>query len=105
MASIDAVCIRSCARQVKIVCAHGSVCLLVLVLCLFFFACPVGKADARAVSAELVLEVESGRVLHAQQAYSCLPMASTTKILTAITVLEHIDPLTVVTVSTKAVGT
>lgn len=105
MASIDAVCIRSCARQVKIVCAHVCVCLLVLVLCLSFFAFPVGMADARAVSAELVLEVESGRVLHAQQAYSCLPMASTTKILTAITVLEHIDPSTVVTVSKKAVGT
>lgn len=43
--------------------------------------------------AECVMEVNSRRILYADHADVCLPMASTTKILTAITVLENTDNL------------
>ena len=39
--------------------------------------------------AECVVELETGRILHEKSANLTLPMASTTKILTAITVLEN----------------
>ena len=42
---------------------------------------------------ECVIEQSSGRILYANSAEKPLPIASTTKILTAITVLEHSDDL------------
>ncbi len=42
-------------------------------------------------SSMLVMEQTTGRVLASANAYAPLPMASTTKILTAITVLQHVD--------------
>ena len=43
--------------------------------------------------AECVIEMSTGRILHEQNGELRLPMASTTKILTAITVLEHCKDL------------
>ena len=42
---------------------------------------------------ECVIELSSGRILYANSAEKPLPIASTTKILTAITVIEHSDDL------------
>ena len=54
--------------------------------------------------AELVAEVNSGRVLYEYNADDRLPMASTTKILTALIVIEDCDPDAVVTVPPECVG-
>jgi len=58
--------------------------------------------SARAMS---TIEVSSGRVLYEKNANAKLPMASTTKIVTAITVLEHVKDINeIVKVHPKAVG-
>ncbi len=51
-----------------------------------------------------VVEVDTGRVLYAHRANIQLPMASTTKIMTALLVIEAGDLDRVVTVSKQAVG-
>lgn len=64
--------------------------LVVFCLCLFFTR-PI-SAHAYALSkGEVVMEVMSGRVLHEKNPNEKLPMASTTKIVTAITVIENCD--------------
>ncbi len=53
----------------------------------------------------LVLETSTARVLAAQNAHARLPMASTTKIMTALIAIEHGDLSNMVTVSANAYGT
>ena len=55
-------------------------------------------------SGEAVLEVESGRLLSAFNEEAILPMASTTKIMTAILAIEDCDPDQVVVVPEAAAG-
>lgn len=55
-------------------------------------------------SSEIVIELNSNRILHEKNAYSKKFMASTTKILTAITVIENCDVNEIVTVTNKTVG-
>ncbi len=45
---------------------------------------------------------EAGRVLYEKNGYEVLPMASTTKIMTLLIVLEHTEPTDIVTVSSDA---
>jgi len=45
---------------------------------------------------------EAGRVLYEKNGYEVLPMASTTKIMTLLVVLEHTEPTDIVTVSQTA---
>lgn len=45
---------------------------------------------------------EAGRVLYEKNGYEVLPMASTTKIMTLLIVLEHTEPTDIVTVSANA---
>lgn len=52
----------------------------------------------------IVIEKTSKRVLYEKNAYEKKFMASTTKILTAITILENCDPEAVVTVGQETVG-
>ncbi len=53
---------------------------------------PAEKAGAFTVSkAEAVIEVASGRILYENNSLEKLPMASTTKIVTAITVIDNFD--------------
>lgn len=78
-----------------------------LLLVVLLIACPFGGlsvARAEAKSATIVMEAESGRVLAHQSAQIRLPMASTTKILTAITVIENTDIDRIVTIPHQAVG-
>lgn len=62
-----------------------------------------GNAQASAVSA-IVIEESSGRVLYASNADSPLPMASTTKIMTALVALENASLDETVTVGKNAFG-
>lgn len=82
--------------------------LLGLALFLAFACRPIGqpeRAFAAAESrAECVIEVNSGRILHEKNAQCPLPMASTTKILTAIIVIEDCDLAEEVTVPREVVG-
>lgn len=66
--------------------------LLVLILSLSFLACPAPSGtDAASTSAKAmcVMEASTNRVLYAQNENAKLPMASTTKIMTAITAIEN----------------
>lgn len=54
--------------------------------------------------AAVLMDVESGRVLYEQNSRKKLPMASTTKILTAIVALEHGNLSDLVTVTPEASG-
>ena len=64
------------------------------------------KAEAYTVSkAETLMEASSGRVLFESDADIKLPMASTTKIITAITVIDNFDVEKEVVVPKQSVGT
>lgn len=52
----------------------------------------------------ILIEAESGGVLFEKSADARLPMASTTKIMTALVALEHASPEKVVTIPREAVG-
>ncbi len=81
---------------------------LAAVLVAFALFCPALTCRAEAATAakaECVVEVSSRRFLHERNAEAQLPMASTTKILTAIIVLEDCDLDEEVTVPQAAEGT
>lgn len=69
--------------------------LAAIALCVFFVSGAIGRAYAFTGSAEcmIVLERDSGRVLNEKNADKRRPMASTTKIATAITVIENVADL------------
>lgn len=55
-------------------------------------------------SSEIVMEVSTGRIIHENNAYSKKYMASTTKILTALCIIENCNLEEIVTVSAKTTG-
>lgn len=72
---------------------------------LFFFALLLYNDSANAgAAAAVVMEASTGRVLHAQNADVPLPMASTTKIMTALLALENCGLEEQVTAGEKAFG-
>ena len=73
---------------------------------LVLFLCSDGCYAAPNISAKaaVVIENSTGRVLYEKNAHTRMPMASTTKIMTAICALENCDPDTLITVSDAAVG-
>ena len=80
-------------------------CLICAVLCVTFFVQtpkvePV-LADGRA---ESVMELSTGKILHSRNADARLPMASTTKIMTALIIIEDCDLEQAITVPDDAVG-
>ena len=71
----------------------------------FLIVSPVFNAKAYTFSkAEAVMEVSSGRILTERNADEKLPMASTTKIVTAITVIDNFDTEKIITVPKECVG-
>lgn len=67
----------------------AGVCAFFVLLCVSF-----GGVTAKAAAeseAECVVEVSSRRFLHEKHACDCLPMASTTKIMTALLILDDCD--------------
>ena len=92
----SAVAARLCAVVVCVVCA-------VVLLLLPLTACAAEFTTT--AKAACVMERISGRVLFGKNADTRLPMASTTKIATALTVLRHVDNIDrVVTVAPEACG-
>ena len=63
-----------------------------------------GSAQAEGAKAAVLIEAQSGRVLYESNAHAPLPMASTTKIMTALLALENGSLSDVVTVSRNAFG-
>jgi D-alanyl-D-alanine carboxypeptidase (penicillin-binding protein 5/6) len=61
----------------------------------------VGPQAINAASA-IVMDMKSGRVLYAKDAFTARPMASTTKIMTALIAIENCDLDEIVTVSKRA---
>lgn len=78
-----------------------------IIISIFTFAISVENIQVFASAeskAECVIEINSGRVLHSLNADEKLPMASTTKILTALTVIENFNLDKEITVPKNAVG-
>lgn len=61
------------------------------------------KADGLSAKSAVLYEPESGRILVEKDAHTPRPMASTTKIMTALLALELCDPATEITVPQQAV--
>ncbi len=80
--------------------------LFLLLCCLLICSTGMNAYAAPEVSAKAscVLEVTTGRVLYSQNENERLPMASTTKIMTALMVIESGNLDKVVTISEQAVG-
>lgn len=78
-------------------------CLAITLLCsIINYTAPIGVlADA---AAEIAMELSTGTVLSESNADCKLPMASTTKIITAIIIIEDCDLDEILTVDDKAVG-
>ena len=74
-----------------------------LLLTAFIFAQPISAVAVSAGSA-IVVEASTGRVVFEKDADSRRPMASTTKIMTALVALEAGDTARQVSVSGEAVG-
>ena len=74
---------------------------------LFLLAGTAARADAEIsvqVKAAILIEADSGRVLYEQNADERLPMASTTKIMTALIAVEHCGMDEIVTAGKNASG-
>ena len=91
----------------------SAICLCLLALSLFAFILPSGgllcsaEGDLSSTSAKAmcVMEMSSGRVLDEKNGDTLLPMASTTKIMTALTAIENcVDLDEVFEISPKSVG-
>ncbi len=75
---------------------------VLVLLCLALGWADAPKLQARAA---ILMDAETGQVLHAKNAYKKLPPASLTKVMTAILVLERCDLEDVVKASQRAVNT
>ena len=78
--------------------------LLITVFCLLSLSVPVTAAPAHiGAKAVIVMDATTGRVLFEQNAHEQLPIASTTKIMTALLALEHPSLNTVFEVDSTAI--
>lgn len=72
---------------------------------LFLLYIPVkGEEVTVSAHAAVVMEVDSGKVIYAKDAHNARPMASTTKLMTALLAAEALPLDTVITVSKEAVA-
>lgn len=67
-------------------------------------AVPINAVYAAQASSMALIEAETGEVLASENAGARLPMASTTKIMTALITLENCDPDELVEIPDEAVG-
>ncbi len=70
----------------------------------FLFSITSAFASASSITSETVIEQSSMRILHSKNGDEKLPMASTTKIMTALVVLENSNPDDLVIVPKDAEG-
>ena len=82
----------------------GLALVLALLLSCGVLVFPASAAPSVSAKSAVLIEAESGRVLYQNNAFLRLPMASTTKIMTAIVAIESGDTRRTVTVSPDAVG-
>ena len=73
--------------------------------CALFYPISI-RSDALSVNAGAAVLIDSanGNILYEKNAHASLPMASTTKIMTALVALEYFEPDEKITVSADAVG-
>lgn len=92
---------RGATPVLRRLCALAAVCMMA--------AAPFCAAGAEEIDisarAAILIDAASGRVLYAQNADTRYPMASTTKIMTALLALENSAPDEIVTASERAAGT
>ena len=82
-----------------------NIAIISLIISIFTFCFNGYNASAYTLSyGECVMEVNSGRILSSNNLNVRLPMASTTKILTALTVIENFDIDKEITVPKSSVG-
>ncbi len=79
---------------------------LLLISAVFAYNTPSARAEGVQISANaaVVLEAGTGRVLYEKNAHEKMPMASTTKVMTALVAIEYGNLNDVVTVSSNASG-
>jgi len=78
--------------------------ILVIVL-LILISLPIGgEAIYASGKAEIVMDVATGRILYEKNSHQQMPMASTTKIMTALLAIENVDLDHIVQVPPEAVG-
>ncbi len=106
----------SAARAKSMRCAPSRLrpCAVLRRLCALAAACLIAAVPYHAALAEeidisaraaILIDAASGRVLYAKNADTRYPMASTTKIMTALLALENSAPNELVTASERAAGT
>ena len=81
--------------------------ILILLLVLGVILTPINAQGNPVLSARaaVLIDYETGKILYDKNCEEKLPMASTTKIITAITAIEHGNPDDIVTVSHNAAAT
>lgn len=85
----------------KKVCSVTAVILVFSLLSSLFFHINASQISAKSA---ILIDAQSGSVLFSKNADLVLPMASTTKIMTAVVVIEHCDPNAKVRIPADAVG-
>lgn len=78
--------------------------LYLIIILSIIFAFPAKNVFAIDNFAEIVIEQSTNRILYDKNMHKKLPIASTTKILTAITVIDNIDLDTIVKITKDMVG-
>lgn len=80
------------------------ICIIVLCLATYSISFAQGKEFSTTAQSAIVMEKTSNRVLYSKNADARLPIASTTKIVTALTALNHVNLDDIVEVPAAACG-
>ena len=71
---------------------------------LYIWTPSLGASPENSARAAVLMEAETGRVLYEKNPHEKLPMASTTKIMTAILAIENTHPSDLVKISPRPLG-
>ena len=88
----------------KKICLFAAVCLICLPFCSLSAAAECASADNVSAKSAILIEAGSGEVIFEKNSHQKLPMASTTKIMTALVALEEGDLSKTVAVAESACG-
>ena len=83
---------------------RGLLLTIVLLLIMCIAVLPIAATPSVSAKSAVLMDANSGRVLYQQNGFVRLPMASTTKIMTAVVALDSGNVKRTVTVSPKATG-